>query len=76
VCGVSVIQWVVMVNLLLQPEESDWDEFGNDLYAIPELIPTQLSNNPGVKNVSLSSKIDEDNKIKALIETPALDWSW
>ncbi|XP_020267892.1 E3 ubiquitin ligase PQT3-like [Asparagus officinalis] len=54
------------------PEESEWDVFGNDLYA-PEVVPTQ-SGNPGV-DVSSASRIDEDDKLKALIETPALDWS-
>ncbi|XP_020251241.1 dihydrolipoyllysine-residue acetyltransferase component 4 of pyruvate dehydrogenase complex, chloroplastic-like [Asparagus officinalis] len=32
------------------------------------------SGNPGV-DVSSASRIDEDDKLKALIETPALDWS-
>ena len=72
-CDISVTEWVVIVNQILQPEESEWDEFGNDLYAIPEMVPTQPSN--PVVEVSPASKIDEENKIKALIETPALDWS-
>lgn len=59
-------------NLTLQPEDSEWDEFGNDLYAIPEVLPVQ-SNNP-VPEALPTNKADEDSKIKALIDTPALDW--
>ncbi|XP_065624559.1 E3 ubiquitin ligase PQT3-like isoform X2 [Quercus suber] len=54
------------------PEDSEWDEFGNDLYAIPEVLPVQ-SNNP-VPEALPTNKADEDSKIKALIDTPALDW--
>lgn len=53
-------------------DDSEWDEFGNDLYAIPESVPVQSSN--PVQDAPPPSKIDEDSKIKALIETPALDW--
>lgn len=59
-------------NLTLQPEDLEWDEFGNDLYAIPEVLPVQ-SNNP-VPEALPTNKADEDSKIKALIDTPALDW--
>ncbi|KAG5248863.1 E3 ubiquitin ligase [Salix suchowensis] len=38
-------------------EDNEWDEFGNDLYSIPDVLPA-----------------DEDDRIKALIDTPALDW--
>ncbi|XP_073100202.1 E3 ubiquitin ligase PQT3-like [Elaeis guineensis] len=55
------------------PEESEWDEFGNDLYAIPEVLPAQSSN--PVVDVAPANKVDEDSKIKALIDTPALDWN-
>ncbi|XP_010277117.1 PREDICTED: uncharacterized protein LOC104611647 isoform X2 [Nelumbo nucifera] len=54
------------------PEESEWDEFGNDLYAIPEVQPVQSSNL--VQDAPAPNKVDEDSKIKALIDTPALDW--
>ncbi|XP_027079594.1 E3 ubiquitin ligase PARAQUAT TOLERANCE 3 isoform X1 [Coffea arabica] len=54
------------------PDESEWDEFGNDLYAIPETLPAQPSNL--VQEAAPPSIVDEDSKIKALIETPALDW--
>lgn len=54
------------------PDDSEWDEFGNDLYAIPEVVPVQSSN--PVLDAPPPSKADEDSKIKALIDTPALDW--
>ncbi|XP_057977019.1 E3 ubiquitin ligase PARAQUAT TOLERANCE 3-like isoform X2 [Malania oleifera] len=53
-------------------DDSDWDEFGNDLYAVPEVLPVQ-SNQP-ILDAPPPSKADEDSKIKALIDTPALDW--
>ncbi|KAL8103179.1 E3 ubiquitin ligase PARAQUAT TOLERANCE 3-like isoform X2 [Apium graveolens] len=53
-------------------DDSEWDEFGNDLYAIPEVIPAQASNQ--VQDAPPPSKADEDSKIQALIDTPALDW--
>ncbi|KAJ7952532.1 DWNN domain, A CCHC-type zinc finger protein [Quillaja saponaria] len=54
------------------PEESEWDEFGNDLYAIPDVVPVQASNS--LPDAPPTNKADEDSKIKALIDTPALDW--
>ncbi|CAH9114151.1 unnamed protein product [Cuscuta europaea] len=54
------------------PEDLDWDEFGNDLYSIPETMSYQSSN--PVQEAPPSSKADEESKIKALIDTPALDW--
>ncbi|XP_075517858.1 E3 ubiquitin ligase PARAQUAT TOLERANCE 3-like [Primulina tabacum] len=54
-------------------EDLEWDEFGNDLYAIPETVPVQL-NNTVLNPAPPVSKEDEDSKIKALIDTPALDW--
>ncbi|XP_021897730.1 E3 ubiquitin ligase PQT3-like isoform X3 [Carica papaya] len=53
-------------------EESEWDEFGNDLYSNPEVLPTRLSN--PLPDAQPTNKADEDSKIKALIDTPALDW--
>ncbi|XP_022736030.1 E3 ubiquitin ligase PQT3-like isoform X1 [Durio zibethinus] len=53
-------------------DDSEWDEFGNDLYSIPETLPVQ-SNNP-LPDAPPTNKADEDSKIKALIDTPALDW--
>nr|GMD76434.1 zinc finger CCCH domain-containing protein 18-like isoform X1 [Ipomoea batatas] len=54
------------------PEDLEWDEFGTDLYATPEVMTVQSSN--PVQEVSPPSKADEESKIKALIDTPALDW--
>ncbi|XP_022153991.1 E3 ubiquitin ligase PQT3-like isoform X2 [Momordica charantia] len=54
------------------PEDSEWDEFGNDLYAIPEVLPVQPSN--PIPDAAPTNKAEEDSKIKALIDTPALDW--
>ncbi|OMP02771.1 Zinc finger, RING/FYVE/PHD-type [Corchorus olitorius] len=57
-----------------QPEKSnldfEWDEFGNDVYSIPETLPVK-SSNPLPTN---KADDDEDSRIKALINTPALDW--
>ncbi|XP_021682130.2 E3 ubiquitin ligase PARAQUAT TOLERANCE 3 isoform X2 [Hevea brasiliensis] len=53
-------------------EDNEWDEFGNDLYAIPEAPLVQSSN--AVLDAPPTNKADEDSKIKALIDTPALDW--
>ncbi|KAK3005433.1 hypothetical protein RJ639_017111 [Escallonia herrerae] len=48
------------------PDDSEWDEFGNDLYAIPEVQPIQSTSL--VQDAPPPSKADEDSKIKALIE--------
>ncbi|KAI3468974.1 hypothetical protein Pfo_025637 [Paulownia fortunei] len=53
-------------------EDLEWDEFGNDLYAIPETVTVQSS--IPVQDAPPVSKEDEESKIKALIDTPALDW--
>ncbi|KAF9622627.1 hypothetical protein IFM89_032526 [Coptis chinensis] len=54
------------------PEETEWDEFGNDLYAIPEALPVQMSNL--VQDAPPTNIADEDSKIKALMDTTAMDW--
>ncbi|KAJ1422413.1 Zinc finger, RING/FYVE/PHD-type [Sesbania bispinosa] len=54
------------------PEDADWDEFGNDLYTIPDQLPVQ--SNDIIPEAPPTNKADEDSKIKALIDTPALDW--
>ncbi|GAB4835008.1 hypothetical protein Ancab_033275 [Ancistrocladus abbreviatus] len=61
-------------SVLKDLETSEWDdEFGHDLYAtIPEV--TQLQSGNPTLDAPPPSKADEDSKIKALIETPALDW--
>ncbi|KAK6157956.1 hypothetical protein DH2020_005270 [Rehmannia glutinosa] len=53
-------------------EDFEWDEFGNDLYAIPETLHVQSS--VPVQDALPVSKEDEESKLKALIDTPALDW--
>ncbi|CAI0413188.1 unnamed protein product [Linum tenue] len=53
-------------------DETEWDEFGNDLYAIPEVVPVQSSIAP--PEAPPASQAEEECKIKALIDTPALDW--
>ncbi|XP_047082446.1 E3 ubiquitin ligase PQT3-like isoform X2 [Lolium rigidum] len=54
------------------PEESEWDdEFGNSLY-VSDSIPSQ----PVSQAVNASeNQVDEDSKIKALIDTAAVDYS-
>ncbi|CAM0944739.1 unnamed protein product [Alopecurus aequalis] len=54
------------------PEESEWDdEFGNSLY-VCDSIPSQ----PASQTVHASeNQVDEDSKIKALIDTAAVDYS-
>ncbi|XP_065857817.1 E3 ubiquitin ligase PARAQUAT TOLERANCE 3-like [Euphorbia lathyris] len=59
-------------SAMIYNDETEWDEFGNDLYAIPEVAPVQFSS--GVTDAPPTNKADEDSKIKALIDTPALDW--
>ena len=62
----------LIFNILkLQPEESEWDdEFGNELY-VSDSVPSQ----PACQAVDDSeNKVDEDSKIKALIDTSALDY--
>ncbi|KAL6557002.1 hypothetical protein OROHE_006878 [Orobanche hederae] len=53
-------------------EDFEWDEFGNDLYAIPETVPVQSG--VLVQDATPVSKEDAENKIKAFIDTPALYW--
>ncbi|KAF7139159.1 hypothetical protein RHSIM_Rhsim07G0110400 [Rhododendron simsii] len=53
-------------------DDPEWDEFGNDLYAIPEVLPVQASN--PIHHAPPPGKDDEDSKIDTLIRTPALDW--
>lgn len=60
--------------LRLKPDELEWDEFGNDLYAMPK-VAVAHSSNP-VQCDPLPAKADKDSKIKALYDTPALDWQW
>ncbi|KAL5702272.1 RING-type E3 ubiquitin transferase [Ranunculus cassubicifolius] len=54
------------------PEETKWDEFGDDLYAIPEATPVHSNN--VLQEAPATDKADEDSKIKALLDSSALDW--
>ncbi|XP_052171740.1 E3 ubiquitin ligase PQT3-like isoform X2 [Diospyros lotus] len=54
------------------PEDTEWDEFGNDLYAIPEVQPSLSSKL--IRDASPPRKVEKDSKIKALVDTPALNW--
>ncbi|XP_074268931.1 E3 ubiquitin ligase PQT3-like [Silene latifolia] len=59
---------VVMNNF-----ESDFGDFGNDLYAtIPE-VPTGQSSNP-MQDSAPPSKADEESKLKAFLDNPGFDW--
>ncbi|KAL1214001.1 E3 ubiquitin ligase PQT3-like [Cardamine amara subsp. amara] len=53
--------------------EDEYDEFGTDLYSIPDAQDAQ-HNNPCPDMAPADEKIDEESKIQALIDTPALDW--
>ncbi|XP_054810175.1 E3 ubiquitin ligase PQT3-like isoform X2 [Prosopis cineraria] len=57
----------------LQFEDSEWDDYGDELHAFPRELPIQSSNLiPEVSQTT--NKADEDSKIKALINTPQLNW--
>ncbi|CAH2078783.1 unnamed protein product [Thlaspi arvense] len=53
--------------------EDEWDEFGNDLYSVPD-PPAVHNSNPSPDPAPADEKVDEETKLKALIDTPALDW--
>ncbi|KAK7260205.1 hypothetical protein RIF29_26052 [Crotalaria pallida] len=55
-------------------EDMEWDEFGNDLYSNPDALPVQSST--FFPEAPLTDKVDEDidSKIKAMVDTPSLDW--
>ncbi|XP_010494972.1 PREDICTED: uncharacterized protein LOC104772027 isoform X1 [Camelina sativa] len=53
--------------------EDEWDEFGTDLYSIPDAQDAQHIN-PCPDLAPADEKVDEESKIQALIDTPALDW--
>ncbi|TQE05443.1 hypothetical protein C1H46_008945 [Malus baccata] len=54
------------------PGDPDWDDYGDDLYEIPEVMTVQTSYQ--APDAQPTDKADEDSKIKALIDTPALAW--
>nr|XP_043628323.1 E3 ubiquitin ligase PARAQUAT TOLERANCE 3-like isoform X2 [Erigeron canadensis] len=60
------------LSALNYADGSEYDEFGNDLYEIPEVVAPVSTNQP--QDATVPSNADEDSKIQALIDTPALDW--
>ncbi|KAI3804371.1 hypothetical protein L1987_25858 [Smallanthus sonchifolius] len=56
----------------LSLDGSEYDEFGNDLYEIPEAVPVMSTIQ--LQDAPAPSKAEEESKIQALIDTPALDW--
>ena len=61
-----------LVKSTLQAED-EFDEFGNDFYSVPAATAVNYSN-PGPDPAPADEKVDEETKLKALIDTPALDW--
>ncbi|KAH9330683.1 hypothetical protein KI387_002791, partial [Taxus chinensis] len=55
-------------------EESEWDEFGNDLYALPELPQVVQMQTQSQSQPTITNKADEDSKIKAFVDATASDW--
>ena len=55
----------------MQPDDLEWDEFGNDLYSLPE-VPQAIQTTHS--QPVFTNKVDEDNKIKAPIVSTALEW--
>lgn len=53
------------------PDDSEWDEFGNDLYSLPE-VPQAIQTTHS--QPVFTNKADEDSKIKALVDSTALEW--
>ncbi|XP_030502982.2 E3 ubiquitin ligase PARAQUAT TOLERANCE 3 isoform X1 [Cannabis sativa] len=53
-------------------DDSEWDDLGGDLYEIPEVVPVQSSH--VLPEATPTNKADEESKLQALIDTPALDW--
>jgi len=55
----------------MHPNDLEWDEFGNDLYSLPEVPQAiQTTNSQSV----FTNKANKDSKIKALVDSTALEW--
>ncbi|KAJ4912500.1 CCHC-type zinc finger protein [Raphanus sativus] len=55
--------------------EDEFDEFGNDFYSVPAAPAVNYNSNPCPDPLApADEKVDEETKLKALIDTPALDW--
>ncbi|XP_019446075.1 PREDICTED: uncharacterized protein LOC109349647 isoform X1 [Lupinus angustifolius] len=65
---------VANTSAMKYTEDMDWDEFGNDLYSNLDALPVQSSN--FIPDAPPTNNADEDldSKIKAVVDTPALDW--
>lgn len=75
---------VAAIPLPKQVDESEWgDEFGVDLYAMPENpsfqqhlppLPQQPLQQQQLQQQVGADKLEEDNKIKAFVDASATDW--
>ena len=55
----------------MNPYDSEWDEFGNDLYSLLEVPQAiQTTNSQSV----FTNKANKDSNIKALVDSTALEW--
>ena len=52
----------------MNPYDSEWDEFGNDLYSLPE-VPQAIQTTHS--QPVFTNKDDQDSKIKALVDSSA-----
>ncbi|KAE9607435.1 putative transcription factor interactor and regulator CCHC(Zn) family [Lupinus albus] len=65
---------VANASAMKYTEDMDWDEFGNDLYSNLDALPVQSSNFIPEAPLTNNANEDLDSKIKAVVDTPALDW--
>ncbi|KAF2304189.1 hypothetical protein GH714_028436 [Hevea brasiliensis] len=72
---IALVHPILKLLLLLHPEAPPGDAsfgyddgFGDDVFVIPRMKPAQSS------MTSVDVESDEDSKIKALVNAPALDW--
>ncbi|KAF9622306.1 hypothetical protein IFM89_031109 [Coptis chinensis] len=54
------------------PQVSEGDDFGDDVYTVPEVVAVRC--NYVVQDTLALEKADKDRKIKAMIESSALEW--
>ena len=55
----------------MQHDDSEWDEFGNDLYSLPE-VPQAIQTTHS--QPVFTNKVDKESKIKDLVDSTALEW--
>nr|CAD1841669.1 unnamed protein product [Ananas comosus var. bracteatus] len=58
---------------ILQYEQPDFGDFGDDIYTTIEAA-SEMPKDP-LPNIVTTDKTEEERKIKALVDTPAIDWS-